>query len=127
MAGFAQNRGFADGWAHVQQSIGKILTTPLNTRVMRRDFGSELPDLIDRPMTDRVVMALFAAVAIALEPRRVDGNWYGEPRFRLNRVEVLETSVEGRLALALWGTYFPKGHLDDFSISEADMALQVVT
>lgn len=28
---------------HLAQSIADILTTPLNTRIMRRDYGSLLP------------------------------------------------------------------------------------
>ncbi|MCV6588938.1 MAG: hypothetical protein OIF57_07920 [Marinobacterium sp.] len=39
--------------AHIRQSITNILTTPIGTRVMRRDYGSVLPDLIDRPTAER--------------------------------------------------------------------------
>lgn len=95
-----------DGWGHVVQSIGKILTTPVNTRVMRREFGSEVPDLIDRPMTPRVILAVYAAVANALD------RW--EPRYRLTHVQVEETAPEGRLKLILVGTYYPRGHHGDF-------------
>ncbi|MGD7246543.1 GPW/gp25 family protein, partial [Ralstonia pseudosolanacearum] len=35
---------------HLAQSIGDILTTPIGSRVMRRDYGSEVPDLIDQPL-----------------------------------------------------------------------------
>ena len=31
------------------QSVTKILTTPTGSRVMRRDFGSAIPDLLDAP------------------------------------------------------------------------------
>lgn len=31
-------------WDHVQQSIRKILSTPIGSRVMRRNFGSDIPD-----------------------------------------------------------------------------------
>ena len=39
--------------AHLVQSIGDILTTPLGSRVLRRSYGSELPDLIDQPIEPR--------------------------------------------------------------------------
>ena len=35
------------GWDHCVQSLAKILTTRFNSRVMRRDFGSRVPDLQD--------------------------------------------------------------------------------
>ncbi len=85
------------GWEAVLQSIAVILTTPIGSRVMRRDFGSELPDLIDRPMTSRVVLAVYAATADAL------ARW--EPRFRLTGVQIGEASAQGRLTLHLRGEY----------------------
>lgn len=36
---------------HIGQSISDILTTRLGTRVMRREYGSLLPDLVDHPST----------------------------------------------------------------------------
>ncbi len=39
------------GLDHLHQSIADILSTPIGTRVMRRDYGSRLPELIDAPMT----------------------------------------------------------------------------
>ena len=33
--------------AHLNQSIADILTTPIGTRVMRPDYGSNIPRLID--------------------------------------------------------------------------------
>lgn len=61
-----------DGLDHIRQSIGKILTTPLGSRIMRRDFGSLLPELIDAPLNARTrlqLMAATAAAVIAWEPR----------------------------------------------------------
>lgn len=113
MTGVSHSGGYSDGWAHVQQSIGVILTTALGTRVMRRDFGSELMELIDAPVSERVIMAVFAAVAIALQPRRVDGEWYGEPRFSLERVEVTTVGEHGITGLSLFGEYLPNGHKGD--------------
>ncbi|SPX13597.1 Baseplate assembly protein W [Escherichia coli] len=34
---------------HLKQSVRDILTTPLASRVMRREYGSLVPDLIDEP------------------------------------------------------------------------------
>lgn len=57
---------------HLQQSVLDIITTPINTRVMRRDYGSILPDLLDAPQNGTTAMRLIAGVAHAVkkwEPR----------------------------------------------------------
>ena len=92
-------------WAHVAQSIGVILTTRIGTRVMRREFGSELLGLIDRPMTDRIVLAVYAAVATAL------ALW--EPRFVLRSCAIVRAGPDGVIGLRLAGDYLPRGHLGD--------------
>lgn len=109
--------GIASGWAHVEQSLDVILTTPIGSRVMRRDFGSEIPDLVDRKMTSRLVLALYAAAAAAIR------RW--EPRFRLTRAAVTEAGATGRLGLVLSGTYYPRGHLGDYSVAE-DASTRIV-
>jgi uncharacterized protein len=79
---------------HLVQSINDILSTPLGSRVMRRDYGSDLPRLIDAPINGETLVDLFAATAEAID------RW--EPRFALRRVEVAE-AVAGRLSLILTG------------------------
>lgn len=116
----------SDGWDHIQQSIATILTTPLGTRVMRRDYGSEIPRLVDRPMTEPVIMAVFVAAAMALEPRLIDGLWYGEPRFKLTHVEILHLDASGRLDLRLHGKVYPYGHLGDFSLPNENMTADYI-
>ncbi len=79
---------------HLTQSITDILTTPKGSRVMRRDYGSALPDLIDAPMTGETIVDVFAATAEALDV------W--EPRLRLHRVEITSATA-GRMTLRLTG------------------------
>ncbi len=88
------------GYAHLEQSIRDILATPIGTRVMRRDYGSRLPDLMDAPMTPGLNIEIFAAVDDAL------GKW--EPRFKLARVETAEAGT-GRMVITIRGTYLPGG------------------
>jgi phage baseplate assembly protein W len=92
---------------HVRQSIGIIMSTPIGSRVMRREFGSELFDLIDRPMTDRVILAIYAAAVTAI------ARW--EPRYALTGCRVIRAGADGTISLELNGTYFPRGHLGDFT------------
>jgi phage baseplate assembly protein W len=79
---------------HLAQSINDVLATPLGSRVMRRDYGSDLPRLIDAPLNGETLVDLFAATAEAID------RW--EPRFDLRRVEVAD-AVAGRLSLTLTG------------------------
>ncbi len=72
------------GLEHLRQSVADILTTPLGSRVMRRDYGSLLPELIDQPDNPATQIRLFSAVAGALM------RW--EPRLRLLRVHVDRTA-----------------------------------
>lgn len=99
-----------DGWGHVEQSIGKILMTRVGARVMFRDFGSDVPKLIDANATLEVIMLFFVAAAEAID------KW--EPRFRLTYVSLTEAGRDGRFKFMLDGVYFPRGHLGDYSIAE---------
>lgn len=81
--------------AHIAQSIGDILTTPIGSRVMRRDYGSLLPDLIDAPFNDATRLQAYAATAMALM------RW--EPRIRLSRVGLQLGDRPGQVVLDLEG------------------------
>jgi len=87
------------GEDHLRQSLRDLLTTPIGSRVMRRDYGSLIPDLVDRPMTPGLVADLVAATAEAIqnfEPRvtlkRVLVNVFEAGRFELDLV----VQVNGR-------------------------------
>jgi phage baseplate assembly protein W len=88
------------GMDHLRQSLRDILTTPLGTRVMRRDYGSRLYQLVDAPMNRGTVLQLFAATAQAVR------KW--EPRFKLTKVSVA-SAQPGAVELELTGTYLPDG------------------
>ena len=96
--------GTVEGWAHVVQSLGTLLATPVGTRVFRRDFGSGAQDLIDAPANDASIMAMYVAVAEAID------SW--EPRFELTNVG-WEITEDGVAELTLVGNYLPRGHLGD--------------
>jgi len=81
--------------AHLAQSIGDILSTPIGTRPMRRDYGSLLFELIDKPINGAIRMLLQAATAIALR------RW--EPRLRLTRVTLAGEPASGRLIIRIEG------------------------
>lgn len=85
-----------NGVAHLRQSIEDILTTPLGSRRMRPDYGSQLRRYIDLPVNAGWKSAVQAEVARAL------GRW--EPRLALERVRVVAV-LDGQVSLALSGRY----------------------
>lgn len=101
MIGTDANTGKAlGGVAHLRQSVRDILTTPIGSRVMRRDYGSRLFELVDAPLNRSTRMDLFAATAEAL------ALW--EPRLQLLRVDA-EADSTGRVTIGMLGKYLPDG------------------
>lgn len=84
-----------DGAAHLAQSIGDIIMTPIGSRTMRRDYGSLLFELIDRPINAATRLLLFSATAMALS------RW--EPRLRLTRVGLTRAGADGAVAITIEG------------------------
>ncbi len=89
-----------DGVQHLRQSVHDILSTPIGTRVHRRDYGSDIPRLIDRPVNAATIVDIYAAAAKALH------RW--EPRLKLSRIR-LSTAAPGRVELSIEGEYRPDG------------------
>lgn len=70
-----------DDTSHIKQSVTDILLTPIGTRVMRRDYGSQLFELIDRPLNAVLALQIAAAGVMALKrwEQRIEVT-----RFKLN-------------------------------------------
>jgi phage baseplate assembly protein W len=80
---------------HLAQSIGDILSTPIGTRVMLRDYGSRLFDLIDQPLNSITRLKFIAATVDALR------RW--EPRLRVTRVLLSASDASGSAAITIEG------------------------
>lgn len=89
-----------DGIDHLRQSVTDILTTPIGSRVMRREYGSKLPRLVDAPITRPFLLELYAATAEAL------ARW--EPRFTLGTVKA-SSAQPGLVVLDLTGDFLLDG------------------
>lgn len=97
MIGMDRNTGKQlSGLDHLRQSVTDILTTPLGARIMRREYGSLLPDLIDAPLNPATTVRLYAATAAALM------RW--EPRLHLSKVSLLSTAA-GQGVIELEGAH----------------------
>ncbi|GAA5113308.1 GPW/gp25 family protein [Bartonella jaculi] len=88
------------GIDHLRQSILDILSTRIGSRVMRRDYGSRVAELIDAPVNNAFAVALYAAVAEALD------KW--EPRFKLRKIDFKMVEA-GQVSLSFEGIYLPSG------------------
>lgn len=84
-----------DEVAHIRQSIGDILTTPIGSRVERRPYGSIIPDLIDHPYNAANRLRIMSATVMAIQ------RW--EPRVRITRVNVAATT-SGRIEIDMDAT-----------------------
>lgn len=82
------------GAAHLRQSVADILSTPIGTRVLNRDYGSELPRLVDNPQDNVTRVRIVAATAGALS------KW--EPRLLVTNVSVAFVVV-GEFELTITG------------------------
>lgn len=84
-----------DEISSIQQSIADILTTTVGSRVMRREYGSLLMDLIDQPTNDMLLLKIYSAVYTALF------TW--EKRIHIEHIAV-QNLAQGTLQLILQAT-----------------------
>jgi phage baseplate assembly protein W len=63
---------------HIRQSVRDILVTPVGSRVMRREYGSLLSQMIDQPQTPALRLQIMAACYSAIQ------KW--EPRVNLSTI-----------------------------------------
>lgn len=94
-------------YQHISQSVSDILTTPKGSRVMRRDYGSDLFALIDQPMNQMTFMRYFSAIAEALD------KW--EPRIVLQRIKLAQADA-GKVIFEL--NWLLKGQADTSSYQQ---------
>lgn len=82
--------------AHLRQSIQDILTTPLGSCVMNREYGSLLPELLDHPTHPANALRCMAASVMAIS------RW--EPRVVINQVKFELGEVAGKAYIDLVGS-----------------------
>lgn len=84
------------GAAHLRQSVSDILNTPIGSRVLVRDYGSDLFSLVDNPRDDLLRLRIIAATATAL------ARW--EPRLKVSKVTVTFPANEAGCVVDITGT-----------------------
>ncbi|WP_233350220.1 GPW/gp25 family protein [Kushneria phosphatilytica] len=97
------------GIDHIRQSVADILTTPIGSRVMRRDYGSLLPELIDQPLNGATALRAYSATVVALM------RW--EPRIRVQQIQrLVSTDRPGRLTLVMTARLVDSGEDIDMTV-----------
>lgn len=96
---------------HIRQSIADIMLTPIGSSVMRRDYGSLLPELLDHPANGANTLRMMTATVMAL------GRW--EPRIAINKIAFALSDTSGAMEVSL------DGSLADASGRASDLALSV--
>ena len=92
---------------HIAQCMTDILTTRIGTRVMRREYGSLLPELVDHPFNDVTRLRVYSGAVMALM------RW--EPRVSLSRVQFMGATLQGQSVLDLEGSVVDSN--EPFSLS----------
>lgn len=91
-----QTGKFLSGIAHVRQSILDVLTTAKGSVPAMREYGSDLPDLIDAPNNPALVQTIFAATATAIAA------WY--PFVTLTRISLsIDAAAPGQAVVQIEG------------------------
>ena len=81
---------------HIRQSVRDILVTPVGSRVMRREYGSLLSQMIDQPQTPALRLQIMAACYSAIQ------KW--EPRVSLTTITFDRSDTDGGLYVDITGT-----------------------
>lgn len=101
MRGMDRKTGKAlSGVDHLRQSVADILTTPIGSRVERRNYGSRLFELLDRPVNAVWLSDCYAYVAEAIDRL--------EPRLAVSSVSVSGVT-DGHPTIDIYGVYRPDG------------------
>ncbi|MRT11098.1 baseplate assembly protein [Enterobacteriaceae bacterium RIT711] len=95
---------------HIRQSVTDILSTPLLSRRMLPEYGSNLPELVDYPSDRSTDIRVIMATAVAL------ARW--EPRIRVDSINTVGVGA-GKISVTIAATDIESGQgllLEDIEI-----------
>jgi len=112
MAGIDRRTGkIISNYDHALQSVEVVLSTRIGSRVMRRQFGGGVAEILGRAVTPPLFALFQQLVGTAIDI------W--EPRFKVRRI-LPQGSVEqiraGTVGMRFEVDYRPRGHLGDFTV-----------
>lgn len=112
MAGIDRHTGkVIDNLQSALQGVEVVFITRLGERLMRREFGAGLIELIGRLVSLHLMMAFQQLIVTAIDL------W--EPRFKVRRILFEGSKEQIRLGTAKFGIeadYRPRAHRNDFTV-----------
>ena len=112
MSGIDRHTGMIiDNFASAVQGIEVILSTRIGSRVLRREFGGGITELLGRLLTANLLAVFQQLIATAIDL------W--EPRFHVRRISATGSVDDirlGKAGLVIEVDYRPSGHLGDFTV-----------
>lgn len=110
--GMSRHTGSTIGRAeHIKQSIVDILSTPIGSRIHRREYGSYVFDLIDRAANPAGRLQLLSAAVDAIT------RW--EPRVLIENIS-LDVTMDGKVELS-----YEYRDIDDASKQSASVIISM--
>lgn len=79
----------------LKQSIIDIITTPIGSRLCRRDYGCDFPNLLDKPDNPHLHQRMKAAIAMGIK------QW--EKRITATKIEITRTNI-GKILISITAT-----------------------
>lgn len=112
MAGIDRRTGkVISNYDHALQSVEVILSTRIGSRVMRRQFGGGVAEILGCAVTPPLFALFQQLVGTAIDI------W--EPRFRVRKITPLGTVEQiraGQVGMRFDVDYRPRGHLGEFTV-----------
>lgn len=98
-------------YQHIRQSVQNILFTRIGSRLMREEYGSLLPELLDMPITPALLLQCQAAVIGAL------AKW--EPRIQVQTASVSAApAADAQVLITITAVNIDTGTLETYSIQK---------
>lgn len=85
---------------HIKQSLEDLISTPIGSRLMRRNYGTNIAKLLDQPVSEALYLKCCSTIYTAI--------LLWEPRVELSRIYVSEIN-HGKTVLNLEGTLVQSG------------------
>lgn len=92
---------------HIKQSLVDITSTPIGSRLMRREYGTHLADLIDQPIGQSLYLKIYSTLYSAYM------RW--EDRIDIDQINV-ESINQGQLILNIVGYLKTNGSEQSLSL-----------
>lgn len=99
------------GFAHLEQSVAKIVMTMPLERVMLLDFGLAPTRRLGRNISRALVATLYGDLIVAIH------KW--EPEYRIERLQLASLDRVGGMGVYFEGRYYPEGRLGNYDVVES--------